>query len=63
MVEAGLEGMARAVAAPEKELAAHVGPVASGDGAVIDVAALPLDLAGEIIRRLQPAPALESLHS
>ena len=57
----GLAGGARAVPAPERELAAHQGPVASSDRVVIDQAAQPLDLAGEIIRGLRPAPWLEGL--
>ena len=55
----GLSGGAETLPVPEKKLFAHPGPVASSDGAVIDRVASPLDLAGEIILRLDPAPRLE----
>ena len=55
----GLAGGARALPVPEKELIGHPGPVASSDGAVIDKVDAPLDLAGEIVMRMDPAPKLE----
>lgn len=58
---AGLPGEARAVAAPDRELAGFAGVVASGDSAVLDAAAMPLDLAGIIIREMKPRPALTNL--
>jgi len=61
LAQAGLAGDARAVAHPDRELAGFDGVVASGDSAVIDAAARPLDLAGILIRGLEPAPALTSL--
>ncbi len=47
LARAGLPGEARAVAVPERELVVHPGPVASGDSALIDRVALPVDLAGK----------------
>ncbi|RJX35410.1 MAG: hypothetical protein C4525_04115, partial [Desulfarculus sp.] len=61
LTEAGLAGQARAVAVPEEGLSGFAGLVASSDRAVVDQAAQPLDLAGEIIRRMSPPPILESL--
>ncbi|MCF8033974.1 MAG: DUF434 domain-containing protein [Desulfarculaceae bacterium] len=61
LARAGMAGQARAVAAPDRELAAFGGLVASGDSMVIDAAARPLDLAGSIIRNLEPRPFLTSL--
>lgn len=61
LAEAGLPGVARAVSGPDRELAAFDGVTASGDRAVLDAAAKPLDLAGAIIRGLEPAPQLTSL--
>jgi hypothetical protein len=61
LIEAGLKGEARALAVPEKELAGFAGLVASSDRVVIDQAAEPLDLAGEIIALMDPSPSLESL--
>jgi len=61
MERAGLAGQARAVAAPEKELAAFEGIVVSADGPLIDAAARPLDLAGAIIRGMEPRPEMISL--
>lgn len=52
LARADLAGGAAAVAVPERELAAHAGPVAGSDGAVIDEAAEAVDLAGEIIAGL-----------
>ena len=63
LAAAGLAGAARAVAAPDRELAGFPGLVASGDSALIDAAARPLDLAGEIIRAMDPRPALTSLEA
>ena len=63
MARAGLAGQARATANPEKELAAFQGVVASGDGLLIDAAARPLDLAGAIIRALEPRPEMISLET
>jgi hypothetical protein len=63
LAAAGLAGEARAVSAPDRELAGHPGVVASGDSALIDAAARPLDLAGIIIRGLQPRPVLTSLEA
>ena len=61
LARAGLSGEARTSAHPDRELAGFAGVVASGDSAVIDAAARPLDLAGIIIRGLEPAPILTSL--
>lgn len=61
LVQAGVPARARAVPVPERELLRHQGPVASSDSALMDQVAQPLDLAGEIIRGLDPAPALECL--
>ncbi|MCB2227230.1 MAG: DUF434 domain-containing protein [Desulfarculaceae bacterium] len=61
LASAGLPGEARAVSGPDRALAGFAGIVVSGDGAVIDAAAKPLDLAGAIIRGLEPAPQLTSL--
>jgi hypothetical protein len=61
MKRAGLAGEARTVADPEKELAAFEGIVASGDGPLIDAALRPLDLAGAIIRAMEPRPAMINL--
>lgn len=58
---AGLAGDARAVPVPERELLAHAGPVASSDSSLLDAVALPLDLAGAIIRDMQPPVPLEIL--
>jgi hypothetical protein len=63
MAAAGLDGEARAVADPEKELAAFAGIVASADGPLIDAAARPLDLGGAIIRAMEPVPAMISLEN
>jgi hypothetical protein len=63
LAAAGLAGGSRAVAAPDRELAGFPGLVASGDSALIDAAARPLDLAGEIIRGMDPRPALTSLEA
>ncbi len=63
MAQAGLAGLARTVANPEKELAVFDGVVASGDGPLIDAAARPLDLAGAIIRALEPRPEMISLET
>ncbi len=57
----GQAGDAAAVKAPDRELIAHPGPVASGDSAVIDRVTQPLDLAGGVILAMRPRPALESL--
>jgi len=57
----GQAGDAAAIPAPDRELIAHPGPVASGDSAVIDRVEQPLDLAGGIILAMRPLPALESL--
>lgn len=40
---------------------AHAGPVASGDGALIDQVAQPLDLAGAIIQQIFPPERLVRL--
>ncbi|MFH2125353.1 MAG: DUF434 domain-containing protein [Pseudomonadota bacterium] len=61
MERAGLAGQARAVAVPEKELAAFEGIVVSGDGPLIDAVSRPLDLAGAIIRGMEPRPEMISL--
>ncbi len=61
LAKAGLAGDAQAVAVPERLLLAHAGPVASSDGAVLDSVAQPLDLAGNIIREMQPPRSLEIL--
>lgn len=61
LAQRGMAGDAAAVPAPDRELIAHPGPVASGDSAVIDRVTQPLDLAGEIILAMNPRPALESL--
>jgi hypothetical protein len=47
----GLQGMARAVPVPEKELYDFQGPVASSDSVIIDRVKEPFDLAGQIIRK------------
>lgn len=60
---AGLAGQARAVAAPDKELQIFQGIVASGDGPLIDAAARPLDLAGAIIRAMEPCPEMINLEN
>lgn len=57
----GRAGDAAAVKAPDRALIAHPGPVASGDSAVIDRVAQPLDLAGGVILAMRSRPALESL--
>jgi hypothetical protein len=57
----GLAGRARAVPDPERRLIRHAGPVATSNSALIDQVETPLDLAGEIIRGLDPAPLLERL--
>lgn len=57
----GLAGDAAALPVPERALSVHAGPVASGDSALIDQVAAPVDLAGLIIRGLSPRPVLESL--
>jgi hypothetical protein len=54
----GLEHEARAVPVPETELVSFEGPVATSDSALIDDVAEPFDLAGFIIRGLNPPPAL-----
>lgn len=54
----GLKVEAAAVSVPEKELAAFPGPVCTSDTALIDQAAVVVDLAGEIIRQ-QGWPRLE----
>ena len=59
--QAGLAGDVRTAANPEKELASFEGIVVSGDGPLIDAAARPLDLAGAIIRAMQPQPAMINL--
>ncbi len=46
-----LQGMARAVPVPEKELYGFQGPVASSDSVIIDRVKEPFDLAGQIIRK------------
>ena len=46
-----LQGMARAVPVPEKELYDFQGPVASSDSVIIDRVKEPFDLAGQIIRK------------
>lgn len=61
LVENGLSARARAVPVPERELLQHRGPVATSDSALMDQVAQPLDLAGEIIRGLDPVPAMERL--
>lgn len=63
LARAGLAGQALAVPVPEKNLACHCGPVASSDSALLDRVAEPLDLAGEIIRGLEPPITLERLTS
>ncbi|MFZ5585840.1 MAG: DUF434 domain-containing protein [Thermodesulfobacteriota bacterium] len=57
----GLMGDAQALAVPERALLVHAGPVASGDSHLIDHVAAPVDLAGLVIRGLDPRPNLESL--
>lgn len=47
----GLQGTARAVPVPEKELYDFQGPVASSDSVIIDRVKEPFDLAGQIIRK------------
>lgn len=54
----GLEHDARAVPVPETELVSFDGPVATSDSVLIDSVAEPFDLAGFVIRGLNPAPAL-----
>ena len=61
LAQAGLIGDARAVPAPDRALAGFAGVVVSGDSAVIDATARPLDLAGHIIRGLEPMPQLTTL--
>lgn len=61
MAELGLAGQAQAVPAPERQLLAHPGPVASSDGALIDAVARPVDLAGQVIQAMRPAPPLLNL--
>ncbi len=56
--QGGVSARARAVPVPERELVRHRGPVASSDSALLDQVDQPLDLAGEIIRGLHPAPAM-----
>jgi len=56
--ESGIEHEARAVPVPEDELVPFPGPVATSDSVLIDSVAEPFDLAGFIIRGLNPAPAL-----
>lgn len=63
LAQAGLDGQARAVAVPEKELRVFEGIVASGDGPLIDAAAQPVDLAGAIIRAMEPRPQMISLET
>ncbi|MCF8043731.1 MAG: DUF434 domain-containing protein [Desulfarculaceae bacterium] len=63
MERAGLAGQASAVTAPEKELAAFEGIVVSGDGPLIDTVSRPLDLAGAIIRGMEPCPQMISLET
>ena len=46
---------------PERHLKRHRGPVATSDSALIDAVAWPVDLAGLVIRSLQPPPHLEIL--
>lgn len=48
----GLNGRVAAVPVPEAELLATAWPVASSDSALIDAAAVAVDLAGEIVRQL-----------
>jgi len=55
-----LTGDALALPVPEKGLLTHQGPVATSDSALLDAVAMPLDLAGAIIRRRRMA-ALERL--
>ncbi len=57
----GVPARARAVPVPERELLRHQGPVATSDSDLLDRVAQPLDLAGEIIRGLHPAPAMVRL--
>ncbi len=57
----GLAGHAQAVPVPERHLKQHRGPVATSDSALIDAVAWPVDLAGLVIRSLQPPPRLETL--
>ncbi len=59
LARAGLEGDAQAVPVPERQLKKHQGPVATSDSVLIDQVPEPLDLAGEIIQGLAPAPPLE----
>jgi hypothetical protein len=61
LAAAGLAGEARAVPVPERLLTAHAGPVATSDGALLDSVAEPVDLAGCIIRGMDPPPGLEAL--
>lgn len=46
---AGLAGEARAVSVPEREMAAHDGPVATSDSALMDQVGAVFDLAGYIV--------------
>jgi hypothetical protein len=55
MAAYGLDCQARAVASPERHLAAFPGPMASSDTALIDAHPAVVDLAGEIIRSSYPA--------
>jgi hypothetical protein len=61
LAAAGLPGDAQAVAAPERMLIKHHGPVATSDSALIDQVAEPIDLAQKIILGFNPVPAWESL--
>ncbi|MFH1057400.1 MAG: DUF5616 domain-containing protein, partial [Pseudomonadota bacterium] len=61
LAERGLAGDAAALPVPERALLAHAGPVASGDSELIDQVTAPVDLAGLIIRGMDPRPVLESL--
>ena len=61
LTQAGLSGNAQAVAVPERQLVEHEGPVATSDSALIDQVAEPIDLAGIIIRSLDPKPVLKNL--
>ncbi len=59
--EAGLAGDALTVDSPRACLDGWPGPVCSADSAVIEKARTPVDLAGEIIRAMMPAPTVKSL--
>lgn len=61
MASLGLAGQAQAVPVPEDLLLSHPGPVASADSAVIDAAHEPVDLAGQVMRTMDPPPTLETL--